>query len=311
MRLDLDRIAVDDSVSTVFPPEKLTESLAGTSARVERVDGTAASLADHQAVITFAHRETFLDLSWVHSIQAGVDRFPHEQFRANDVVLTSSTGIHGDAIGETVAGYVLALSRRLHEHLANQQRHEWAHPRWDGAWTVAGERACIVGLGSLGRGIVDRLNGLGLDVVGVRRTPIPEPGIDRVYPRDDLLEAISDARFVVLAVPLTDETRRMVDANVFASMREDGYLINVARGPVVDQPALVEALRDGLIAGAALDVFETEPLPESSPLWEMDDVIISPHCAAFTRDYYRHVATIVRESVKRIRAGEDPVNRVV
>ncbi len=311
MSLDLDRIAVDESVSAVFPPETLIECLSKTPVEVDRVDGTIESLAGQQAVITLAHREAFLELSWVHSIQAGVDRFPRDRFRSNGVVLTSSTGIHGDAVGETVAGYVLALSRRLHDHIANQQRRTWSQPQWDDAWTVAGEQACVVGLGSLGRGIVDRLTGLGLDVVGVRRTPVPEPGVDRVYPSDDFLEAITDARFVVLAVPLTDDTRGLVDTAMLDEMRQDAYLINVARGPVVDQDALVEALQDGLIAGAAVDVFETEPLPESSPLWDIDDVIISPHCAAFTRDYAGHVASIVRESIDRVRAGEDPVNRVI
>jgi D-2-hydroxyacid dehydrogenase (NADP+) len=131
------------------------------------------------------------------------------------------------------------------------------------------------------------LTGLGLDVVGVRRTPTPEPGVERVYTPAELDEAVADARFVVLAVPLTDDTRGLVDRGVFEAMREDA------------------------IAGAALDVFEAEPLPESSPLWGMDDVIVSPHCAAYTRDYYRHVATILRESLDRVTAGDDPVNRVL
>jgi len=309
--MELDCLGVDESVSTVFPPQVFVEGLADLPVEVRVVDGSAASLSGCQAVVTFEHREAFLDLAWVHSIQAGVDRFPADRFREAGVVLTNSTGVHGDAVGESVAGYVLALARRLHDHVASQQRREWSQPDWDGAWTVAGEQVCVVGLGGLGRGIVDRLTGLGLDVVGVRRTPTPEPGVDRVYPPADLEEAVADARFVVLAVPLTEETRGMVDADVLAAMRGDAYLVNVARGPVVDEGALVEALRDGTVAGAALDVFETEPLPEDSPLWDLEDVIVSPHCSAFTRDYYRHVATIVRESVHRVTDGEDPANRVL
>ena len=123
--------------------------------------------------------------------------------------------------------------------------------------------------------------------------------------------AVADARFVVLALPLTGDTRELVDRDVFDAMDEDAYLVNVARGGVVDQSALVDALGTGSIAGAALDVFETEPLPEDSPLWGMDDVIVSPHCAAYTRDYYRHVATILRESLERIDAEKDPINRVL
>ena len=309
--MHIDRIAVDESVSAVFPPERLSERLSDERVDVRVTDGSPASVADTQAVVTLEHRDSFLDLDWVHSIQAGVDRFPHDQFREHGVVLTNSTGIHGDAVGETVAGYVLALARRIHDHVANQTAREWSRPGWDDGWTVAGERACVIGLGGLGRGIVDRLTGLGLDVDGVRRSPLPEPGVDTVYPSDDLHEAIADARFVVLAVPLVEETSGLVDAEALAAMREDAYLVNVARGGVVDQPALVEALQRGDIAGAALDVFETEPLPQASALWEMDDVIVSPHCAAYTRDYYRHVATVLEESLARFARDEGPVNRVL
>ncbi len=308
--MQLETLGIDPSVETVFPPSVLLEELQDLSVEVTLLDADAVEL-DCEGVVTFAHRDPFLECEWVHSIQAGVDHFPHERLQDADVVLTNSTGIHGDAIGETVAGYVLSLARRLHEHVRNQERTEWSQPSWNEAWTVAGERACVVGLGSLGRGIVDRLTGLGLTVDGVRRTPTPEPGVDEVFTPANLTEAVADARFVVVAVPLTPDTEGMVDGEILSAMRDDAYLINVARGPVVDQATLVEALDAGHIAGAALDVFETEPLPESSPLWEMDDVIVSPHCGAFTREYPLHIASLVRESVTRIRTGEDPVNRVL
>jgi len=309
--MQIDQIGVDESVAAVFPPERLAERLADLPVETRVVDGSPASLGACDAVVTLEHRDSFLALQWVHSIQAGVDRFPHDRFREEGVVLTNSTGIHGDAVGETVAGFVLALARRLHDHVAHQTEREWSRPAWDDGWTVADERACVVGLGGLGRGIVDRLSGLGMDVVGVRRSPLPEPGVSEVYTTETLREAVADARFVVLAVPLTDATEHLVGADELAAMREDAYLVNVARGGVVDQPALVEALQTGEIAGGALDVFETEPLPADSPLWEMDDVIVSPHCAAYTRDYYRHVANILEESVRRADADEAPVNRVL
>lgn len=309
--MHVESLGVDESVSTVFPPQVLRSELSDLPIEVVSVEGASGSIDGCEGVVTFEYHEAFLDCEWIHSIQAGVDRFPEADLREAGVTLTNSTGIHGDAIGETVAGYVLALARRLHEHIAAQERSEWSQPGWDDAWTVAGDRACVVGLGGLGRGIVDRLTGLGLEVVGVRQTPTPEPGVRRVYASDELETAVADARFVVLAVPLIDSTRRMVDPAVLEAMREDAYLINVARGGVVDQPALVEALQDGTIAGAALDVFETEPLPDSSPLWEMDDVILTPHCGAFTRDYYEHIAAIVRESVSRIERGGEPANKVL
>ena len=155
--MDIRVLGVDASVAAVFPPDRLVDALSDLPVEVRSVDGSADSLSDCGAVVTFDHREPFLDLAWVHSIQAGVDRFPHDRMREAGVVLTNSTGIHGDAVGETVAGFVLALARRLHEHAASQQAREWSQPGWDDAWTVAGEQACVVGLGSLGRGIVDRL----------------------------------------------------------------------------------------------------------------------------------------------------------
>jgi len=309
--MDLDTLGIDPSVSTLFPPEVLQERLSDLPAEVVVLDDLESAPDACNGIVTFVHREWFHEVEWVHTVQAGVDRFPNASFRDAGVTFTNSTGVHGDAIGETVAGYLLAFARRLHEHVANQQRANWSQPGWDEAWTVAGERACVVGLGGLGRGIIDRLTGLGLDVDGVRRTPGPEPGVDNVYTPSGLETAVADARFVVLAVPLTDETRQLVDGDVLAAMREDAYLVNVARGGVVDQEALVATLENDGIAGAALDVFEDEPLPESSPLWEMDEVIISPHCGAFTRDYVDHVTAIVRENVQRLRDGDEPANHVL
>ncbi|MFB6189903.1 MAG: D-2-hydroxyacid dehydrogenase [Halapricum sp.] len=309
--MSLETLAIDRSVAAVFPPAELLDDLDDLPIETTVVDGSEATFDAETGVVTLTYRDAYLDAAWVHSIQAGVDRFPFDRFREAGVPLTNSAGIHGDAIGETVAGYVLAFARRLHEHVANQQHADWSPPEWDEAWTVAGERACVVGLGGLGRGIVDRLTGLGLDVDGVRRTPTPEPGVEQVYTPANLETAVEDARFVALAVPLTDETRHLIDGDVLSAMRDDAYLLNVARGDVVDQPALVDVLERGAIAGAALDVFETEPLPESSPLWEMDEVIVSPHCGAFTREYHRHIAALVRENVTRLRDDEEPANRVV
>ena len=308
--MHIERIGVDESVAAIVPPEALAAALDSGPAAVEVVTETTALAESFQAVVTFAYRESFLDLEWIHSVQSGVDRFPQETLSAAGVRLTNSTGIHGDAIGETVAGYVLAFSRRLSRYLKRQPDRKWEPPAWDEAWTVAGERACVVGMGTLGRGVVDRLSGLDLDLVGVRRDPIPEPGVETMYTTDHLKTAVEDARFLVLAVPLTDTTRGLIDADVLKAMRADAYLINVARGGVVDQAALVAALRDGQIKGAALDVFETEPLPDSSPLWEMEEVIVSPHCGAFTHAYGDRVADIVRENCERAARDDPLVNRV-
>jgi D-2-hydroxyacid dehydrogenase (NADP+) len=306
----VDTLGIDESVSILFPPAALADEL-DVSIPIEIVDGAADASVECQAAVTFSYHDAFDDVEWVHSIQSGVDQFPHDRLRDAGVALTNSTGIHGDAIGETVAGYLLAFARRLPGVVSAQADAEWSPPAWDEAWTIRGEQACVVGLGTLGRGIVDRLTGLGVDVSGVRRTPTPEPGVEQVYTPSNLRSAVSDARFVIAAVPLTDTTKQSIDAEILEAMREDAYLVNVARGEVVDQDALVAALDDGEIAGAALDVFETEPLPASSPLWEKDEVIISPHCAGFTHRYHEHVGSIVAENITRIRAGDSLVNRVL
>jgi D-2-hydroxyacid dehydrogenase (NADP+) len=308
----IEAIGVHDSVGAVFPPVVLRDSLADDHPDLTvRVVGST-DLADLDAVVTFAYDDAMLDAdpTWVHSIQAGVDRFPLDEFDAAGVPLTNSTGIHGDTVGESALGTMLMLARRLHRYRSSQERREWDRPAWDEAFTLRGESCCVVGLGTLGRGIASRADAVGMDVVGVRRTPTPVDHVDTVYPATDLGEAVADARFVALAVPLTDRTEGLVGAPEFERMREDAYLVNVARGGVVDESALVTALETGELAGAALDVFETEPLPEESPLWGIEDVIVTPHATAATGEYYERIAALVRENLRRLTAGEDLANRV-
>ncbi|WP_135806138.1 D-2-hydroxyacid dehydrogenase [Halorussus marinus] len=310
--MHIERLGVHDSVSAVFPPERLREELSGAVADV-RIVADADGIADCDAVVTFAHTDAFLDadLEWVHSIQAGVDRFPFDAFEAAGVALTNSTGIHDASVGEFAVGLMLSFARRLHAYVRAQRDQEWAHPAWDEPFTLAGEHLCVVGLGTLGRGIAERADALGMRVTGVRRSGEPTPHTEAVSAPEDLREAIADATFVALAVPLTDETEGLIGREELAAMREDAYLLNVARGPVVVEDELIDALRDGEIAGAGLDVFETEPLPEESPLWDFEEVVVTPHRAAATRDYYRDIADLVGENLERAAAGRELTNRVV
>ncbi|ELZ20794.1 Glyoxylate reductase (NADP(+)) [Haloterrigena salina JCM 13891] len=309
MQFELERLGVHDSVEAVFPPSELADFLADLPLEVGVIGDDEIAACD--AAVTLEHREAFLEVDWVHSIQAGVDRFPFGEFEADDVILTNSTGIHDRWVGETVAGYLLSFARRLHDHVANQQERRWDQPEWDEGFTLSGTTACVLGTGTLGSGVAEVLGSLGVRVTGVRRSAEPVPGFEEVYATDNLLEAVADAEFVIVTLPLTDETRHLVDADVFEAMREDAYFVNVGRGPVVDEAALIDALESETIEGAALDVFETEPLPEESPLWELDEVIVTPHCAAFTEDYFRAVGDIVRENVSRLESGEEFYNRVV
>ncbi len=309
MNDDLNRLGIHDSVSTVFPPAELATELADLPFDVTVTDDEGLERCD--AVVTFEHREAFHDLAWVHSIQAGVDRFPFESFGSKGVVLTNSAGIHGRSVGETVGGFMLAFARRLHRNVEHATDRRWSPPEWNEAFTLPGTAACVVGTGTLGRGVATVAGALDVSMIGVRRSADSVPGFEEVYAVDELHAAIEDVKFVVSTLPLTEETHHLFGSDEFAAMGEDAYFINVGRGPVVDEAALIEALRGSDLAGAALDVFETEPLPEDSPLWGMDDVIVTPHCAAFTREYYRDVAELVRENVRRMDDGEELRNRIV
>jgi D-2-hydroxyacid dehydrogenase (NADP+) len=318
--MSIDRIGVHDSTGIDFPFGAFAAELAGVGPEVVPVDGVeggadsgAADPATCDAFVTFTHRPYLLetDPEWVHTTQAGVDGFPLDAYESRGTILTSSTGLHGDSVGDTTMGLMLMLARRLHEFAANQYEREWRFPDWDAAFTLPGERVCVVGLGTVGSAVAERCAALGMEVVGVRRSPEPVEGVERVYHPDELVTAIEGSRFVVLCVPLTPETRGTVGEPELERMRDDAYLVNVARGAVVDEDALVAALREGTIAGAALDVFETEPLPADHPLWGMDEVIVTPHAAVADRGFYRDVAALVRGNVERLVGGEEPRNRVV
>ena len=310
--MNIARLGIHESVDEVFPPARLRDALSDLEPEVAVVGSDRADLERCDAIVTLDHVAAFGEtVAWVHTIQAGYDRFPLREFEEHEIVLTNSAGIHGTSVGETVTGYMLMLARGLHRHAKRQPTRRWEQPAWDDAFTLEDESVCVVGLGTLGRGIVDRAAALGMHVTGVRKSGEPVTGVDRVYRSEELHDAIAEPTFVVLATPLNEETRRLIGPAELEMMRDDAYLLNVSRGEVVDEGALVAALRNDELAGAALDVFETEPLPEDSPLWEMDDVIVTPHCAAFTRDYYRDVAALVRENVERHRNGKPMKNRVL
>jgi D-2-hydroxyacid dehydrogenase (NADP+) len=310
--MDVARIGVHESVERVFPPEELREFLADAGPEVAVV-GDPDEVEGCDLLVTLAWDERFLDagIGWIHSIQAGVDRFPFEDLESNGITLTNSTGIHGESVGETVVGYMLTFARRLHVYLRNQRDHEWTTPAWDEPFTLDGRSVCVVGLGTLGRGIASRASALGMRVTGVKRTVEPVPDVQQVHPQDELLSAVEGVDFVALACPLTEETHHLVDEAVLAAMDEGSYLLNVARGSVVDEGALVDALRDGEIAGAALDVFEEEPLPEDSPLWDFEEVLVTPHKSGSTWEYYQLVGELVYENLERDERGEELDNRVV
>ncbi|WP_227356476.1 D-2-hydroxyacid dehydrogenase [Haladaptatus salinisoli] len=306
---DLERLCVHESVESVVPKEAFVEAFADLDVPAELV-GDDGRYDETDAVATYRPRPEFLDAAWVHCVRAGYDEFDTDSFRASGVPLTNSTGIHGTTAGELALSFLLSFARMLHVYRDHQNETRWYAPEYDRPFTVAGKRLCVVGLGTIGRGIAERADALGMEVVGVRRSGDPVEGVSRIYDPEELHQAIADARFVALAVPHTPSTEGMMSTAEFERMREDAFLVNVARGPVVDEDALVDALDAGAIAGAGLDVFETEPLPEDSPLWDFEEVIVSPHKASATNRYHLDIAELVVENVRRFRTGEDLRNRV-
>ena len=308
----VERIAVHPSVDA-FEPETLRADLGDLDREVFVLEG-ADQREDFDAVITLGHDERFLDPSveWVHFISAGVDHVPLPAYEENDVAVTNSSGVHGVCMAENVVGLMVTLAHRLTVFGDDQRNHEWdPDPAWTEKFTLQGEPVTVVGLGAIGRTVAEYADRLGMRVSGVKRTPEPLEFVETVYAAEDLDEAIADARFVVLTLPLSEETKDTIAEDQLARMRGDAYLVNVSRGGVVDEAALTDALRSDRIAGAALDVFEEEPLPPESPLWDADDVVVTPHVSGAFSTYNRRIAELVRENVGHLDAGEDLRNRVV
>lgn len=310
--MDIDRVGIHESTNIDFPFGVIAEELSDIDAELNPVVDNVEALSSCDAVVTFTHRDEILTAApdWVHTSQAGVDGFPLEEYAARDIVLTSSSGLHGESVSETTLGMMLSLARRLHIFRDRQREHVWQFPEWDQAFTLGNERVTVVGLGTIGQGLARRATGVGMEVVGVRRTPKPVDGVKKVYSRGDLHQAIEGTRFLVLAVPLTEETCHLIGPEELTLLGEEGYLVNVARGAVVDQDALVAALEAGTIAGAALDVVRDEPLADDSPLWDFDDVLVTPHAAVANRSFYRDIGELIRKNYQALARGDEPQNRV-
>jgi D-2-hydroxyacid dehydrogenase (NADP+) len=308
-RPDLEQLYVHESVETVIPKRAFVEAFDDLPIPAELV-GDGKRYEETDAVVSYAPRSEFLDAAWIHCARAGYDEFDTEAYAAAGVPLTNSTGIHGATVGEMAIGYMVSLARLLHTYRDHQNDRRWYDPDYERPFTVEGESLCVVGLGTIGEGIARRADALGMTVDGVRRSDDPVAGVAELYDPDELHDAVADARFVAVALPHTPETDGLIGDAEFDAMRDDAYLINVARGPIVDEEALVAALDDGRIAGAAMDVFETEPLPEDSPLWEQEDVIVTPHKGSATNRYHLDIAGLVAENVDRYRSGEELENRV-
>ena len=252
--------------------------------------------------------------TWVQATSTGYAAFPLEAFEDRGIVFTNAVGNYGPPVADHAFALLLALARGVPTCLDQQRGRRWDRSVGDALVDLQGRTLTVVGLGDVGESVVRRALGFDMTVYGTKRDPDSYDGRlpdDRVLPPDDLDGVLPETDVLVLAVPLTDETRGLVDGEALAAMPDSALLVNVARGPVVDEGALLAALDAGELAGAGLDVFETEPLPESSPLWDRDDVVLTPHVAGRSEGFVgRFVELFLTNNDRRI-ADEPYVNRVV
>ena len=249
-------------------------------------------------------------LRWLHTISAGVERLLiPEIVDRPDLVFTNNTGAYDVPIAEHVMAMLFAASKRIPGHLATQARHEWKrdleHTELRDATLV------ILGLGSIGGELARLASGLGMRVLGVRRDASrPVPGVERVVPPEQLAELAAEADYLAVTSALTPATRGLLSAEVIARLRPHAWVVNIARGAIVDEPALIAALQEQRIGGAALDVFAVEPLPADSPLWGLDNVILTPHVSNSSPRVRERSLALVVENVRRFKAGEPLLNIV-
>jgi phosphoglycerate dehydrogenase-like enzyme len=246
-------------------------------------------------------------LRWVHAFTAGVDGFVAlPGIRDRRVVLTRTVGAHV-ALPDHVMALVLAFARRLHLDIRNQANRVWDRPAGIGR-DVAGTVLGILGLGQIGKPLAARAAAFGMRVIGTKRTPGPVPHLDLVLPPERTDELLREADYVVTLLPLTPETKGRMGEREFRLMKPGAFFINVSRGPIVQEAALIRALREGWIAGAGLDVFDTEPLPGDHPLYEFPQVIITPHVSGITPKFFERIAAIMAQNIQRYVKGEPLAN---
>jgi|Deesub1362A_J573_1020465.scaffolds.fasta_scaffold00076_126 phosphoglycerate dehydrogenase-like enzyme len=252
-------------------------------------------------------------LMWIQSPFVGVDSLLIDEVRNSNVIVTCARGIHASQASDHVFALILAFARKLPELLEDQKRKVWKvrHPiPFEPLDELKGKTLGIIGFGSIGREIARKGKCFSMRVIGAKRSPSKVEHVDEVYGIDDIDTVLAESDYLVLCVPLTLETENLIGERELRKMKKTAYLINIARGEVVDEKALIKALRERWIAGAALDVVTTEPLPETSELWELDNVIITPHVAGSTPRYWERALSIFMKNLRRFLKGEELINVV-
>lgn len=281
----------------------------------ENEDAALAVCADCDVLITMAQLPTerliqaMPKLGYIFSLTTGVDHLWTLTSLPASVRITNARGIHGPQMAELTFLYMLSLGRNAKKLQQNQHDHVWE--RWPQP-LLYGKTAVLVGLGAIAEALAARCKAFGMTVIGVSDARSEFPHCDKIYRRAALKEAVAQADFVVILVPLDDNSRGMIDASVLAAMKPTARLINIARGPIVDEAALIAALRTGTIAGAGLDVFTHEPLATDSPLWAMDNVVVTPRIGGMSDRYAEQLFPLVVHNLRAWMNGQpDSMRNIV
>jgi phosphoglycerate dehydrogenase-like enzyme len=248
-------------------------------------------------------------LRWIQALGTGVDGIVDRPPFREGVLVTNMHGLHGDSVPEAAIMLMLALARDLPRAMRQRNARKWErYP----SQLLKGKTVGIFGVGAIARSLAPKCKSFGMKVIGITSAVRGVEGIDRMVRRDDLDSVVGELDFLVLLTPYTAETRGIVGEKVIGAMKPSAFLVNLARGGIVDEEALVGALRDKRLAGAALDVFATEPLPENHPFWSMDNVIVTPHLGGFHDQYAEEALPTVVENFRKFLAGDlDNMKNVV
>lgn len=269
-----------------------------------------AALVDAPILITFRWSDEWVvpGLRWIQSVSAGTEQFPFDALAVNGTALTSARGIHEVQVSEHALGMLLAMTRGIGVAARQQEHRIW---KWTPVVELAGMTLGVLGLGVIGEGVARRAVGFGMRVIGTKSHPEDYTGIAaEVFPPEQTLEVFRRADAVVVTLPGGEGTRHLVGAAELDALR-GGWLVNVGRGAVIDESALVAALRQGTLAGAALDVFATEPLPADSLLWDLPGLLITPHMAGSSPRYGERLAALFARNLEAYRGRGEWENRVV
>ncbi|MEM4780602.1 MAG: D-2-hydroxyacid dehydrogenase [Halalkalicoccus sp.] len=306
-----------EGLSTEPYAEKLRERLPDHEVRRARTPDEERRLVERARVVTGVRIDEELlahatELELFACAFAGTEHLPTEALREREVAVTNAGGIHAPGIAEGVLGNMLVFARRLHEGWRRKRSREWRHFQ---SGELTGSTVTIVGLGSIGRALTQRLAGMEVDTIGVRYSPEKGGPTDEVIGFDGaaLHDALARTDYLAIACPLTETTRGLIGEAELVTLPPEAVVINVARGPIVDTDALVAAVQTNSIRGAALDVTDPEPLPPAHPLWGFENVLITPHTGGHTPRHWDRLAEIVAGNVERLDRGsiEELENLVV